>query len=74
MASEYDRVGLVELACGRALEIGRNGSEVLVWSPRDDTLLRFGKAAREDFQRLFMEAERRAEAHAAPAVSETDTP
>ena len=63
MASDYERVGLVELACGRALEVGRNGSEVLVWSPRDDTLFRFSPADREQFQRLFMEAERQAEAH-----------
>lgn len=72
MASDYERVGLVELACGRPLEVGHVKGEVLVWSPRDDMLLRFGKADREDFQRLFMEAERQVEAHAASAISETD--
>ena len=73
MASDYQRTGMVELA-DRAIEVGRNGGEVLVWSPRDDTLLRFGPEAFGQFRELLDRAAMPGQPEAARPAEADDDP
>lgn len=62
-SSSYQMTGAVNVG-GLIVEVGHNGTNVEVRPPnKRDVILVFDAAAREQFQRLFMEAERRAEEH-----------
>jgi hypothetical protein len=64
--SEFEEVGRMESSDGSAILFGTRGPHVLLGFTSGDpepTTFHLTAAAREHFQRLFMEAERRAEAH-----------
>ena len=66
MASEdYGFIGAVADMDGHIAEIGRAGAVVVVICATGTGELYFDAAGREQFQRLFTEAERQAEAYAA---------
>ena len=72
MASKAVRdIGTVRDIHGYVIRVGVDHDTVTIGGA---AYVMLAARAREDFQRLFMEAERQAEAHAAPAVSETEVP